>query len=611
MLLGAERRCLDDLQQIGIPGPVKYQLNKVPPFDGPHSSHNIPNLPSTAFENRIEDGDSSHIPAPADPLPWDTVDVPGSPRLTRLLAALNLHYPTIEPLSLSQPRYDPVDTLEVISPSSLHRPSPPKIYAVVPDNWTETFTRRLAITEQSGRKSGHRDMKYKMFDVFFPTGDWITPDPYHELYPFPSSVNVKRQVVVPSPVTNFSMELLSSRANSLNAYLASIEGTFSPYHTLIITTLEELANTYCEMGDHDEASKLWSLVARRKATYKGSMAEVTFRSWFMLLRNLFMLGERKAKDAKILCDQLESLLEKNFAPDHPLAISFSWIKADTLASRGLYAESERLFRTNLQLRLTTWGPRNIRTLICMAGLGKVMALKYNASTRPAFDETQRSSHNPKEESSEAKRSEFLVQAAMSLLPETEDPFDVNSNLDLTHISTLIDLGRCKEALPFVKIGAERARRDLGDSHPTTLHYLDQLGLIHLNQGRFQESARIFQTILRLQKLDDTSSEATERVFGLGKAFRGLKNYQEAKVYLERAFRNSLAIFGALSNRTPETCWYLGDTYTQLEEYLKASEIYHLYIHEIQVAADIDHPFVTEVQGWLDQVNQYLVVDDTG
>jgi len=549
------------------------------------------------------------IPTSLGSIPWPSVDVPGSPRLTRLLAALSLYSPTIEPLSLDQPRDDPRNTSEMVSTSSLQSLSRTNDNAVLPDNWSLYASRICDLVKQQARNSGQQAMKHNKADVFFPTGDWATPDPHHELYPFPPIIKQNRSDCAPAISTNFSIPTLKSRANSLNAYLASIKGTFAPNHPLILKTLVELANTFCEMSDHERASKLWSVVARRKESYEGPISPETVQALFMVLRNLYMLGEGKAKEADMLCDHIERLIQQNYPPDHRLAITFSWIKAEALVSRGLYAEGESLYRKSLQLRLTAWGPRSNKTTLCMAGLGRILSLKVNASKKTAVDGTYRA--NNLKESPEAKSSEFLVLTAMTLLHESEEPLDMNNELELTNISILIHLGRSEEALPTAEAGAERSRRDLGESHSTALKYQERLALIHLDQGRFLESIHIFQTILRLQNLDDTSSDAMTRMIGLGKALRGVNRHQEAIMYLEKTFRASLSVFGSLSNKTKDACWNLGDSYTQLEAYAKALETYHVYIQKIRIAAANGHIFVTEVQGWLDHVNQCLVASNVG
>lgn len=207
-----------------------------------------------------------------------------------------------------------------------------------------------------------------------------------------------------------------------------------------------------------------------------------------------------------------------------------------------------------------------------------------------------------QEAADYKSSEFLVRTAKALLPESEDPLDINSSVDMSYISTLLNLGRSNEALHFAEAGAEISRLTLGESHPTRLEYLAKLGLAYLDQEKFEETIDILQTVLRLQKLDETQPEVIERIDGLGKAFRGVSRHQEALIYLETTFRGMVSNLGALNNKTKEACWNLGDSYTQLQNYPKTSNLYSLYIEEIRGVTSEYHPFISEVKGWLNHVN---------
>ena len=594
------------MQHVAYSSPVGYQVNNTSISDQPIYNLVDTGYRSADFPNLMEDGTVAQNSMTIDSSPWASMDVPGSPRLTRLLTALSLHNNSIEPLSLSQSQheYDANETFEVVSTSALRSPSRTEQKDAFLEVYRELLSRRLALAKQHDKSSGEVQMNYKTAEIFFPTGNWINPDPRHELYPFPSVAKQKSRPLTAITVTNLSIPTLESRANSLSTYRATFEKTLPPLHPLNIKTLEDLANTFCEMSDHDKASKYWAMVANLREADEGPIAFETIHAWYMVLRNLHMLGARKAKETAILYDRLEKLLRENFAPDNPLLITFGWIKADHLADRGLYAESERLYRESLQLRLNLWGPTSIHTIRCMASLGKLLILKTKNSVREASTRVNQAGHKF-QELPEAKSTENLVCSAMALQKESTEP-DMDNLMDLTHITMLISLGRSEEALKLAKIGAEHTRHELGESHATTLQYLDRLAQIFLELRRYQESIHVFQTILRLQKLVETSPDVIERICGLGKAFRGLNQHQEAIVHLDKAFRSGLSTFGALSVKTKEACWNLGDSHNQLEEHAKASDIYNLYIQEIWTAAINEHPFVVEVQGWLaDTINYSL------
>jgi hypothetical protein len=105
-------------------------------------------------------------------------------------------------------------------------------------------------------------------------------------------------------------------------------------------------------------------------------------------------------------------------------------------------------------------------------------------------------------------------------------------------------GSCGEASDLGEVMTEKLAVALGEGHRVTLHYMTELGASYRNQDRFQESVMVLQKVVKFQKPDVSPLDAGWLNTELGKSLRGLKRYQDATIYIGKAFRAYMKEYGA-------------------------------------------------------------------
>ena len=547
-----------------------------------------------------------------DAWPWALVDVPGSPKLSRLFSELDIHtfdnvdtinsLSTLEPPSSSKSLRNTVeDTSDGVTMSMLH------------DARHKARNFYLENTNRSGSEFpltkaqiSFLDVPYfqcNSSDVFFPTGTWVSPSPWKEIYPFPTPSHSKERLVNTATISEVSMSSLRSRVNRLEAYIASLADFIPQSHPMILKSMEDIADGFSEMGHHDKSTIWWRRIVARRESFQGAQSPDYLNAMHQLILSLLEQGDGVLNEIAELGKRLEKLINQNLSWEHPVAIGFLIYKARAFIRKGDYAESERLYRQILQVRLTQLGPRDTATIEIMSSLS--LAISKRIRRAPAgYREILEIS-----KTDEARSSEHLMSAAVQLFARTGEAYTTYQGqiLGIRHMALLAELGYLEKAVNVARTGAERSKNILGESHPTTIEYIEYMGHLYEQQGRYQQSIDSFKKVLSLQEIDESMSGHVDRYEGLGKALRGAKQHQEALVYLNKTFRAWYSIFGVLSFRTKIACYNLGDSFAQAHQYDQALHLYHSYLENVRAAGGDGHPLISEIDGWVNKIEELSIV----
>jgi len=544
-------------------------------------------------------------PCGQDLWPWAMVDVPGSPKLSRLFSLLDLNASNIEnivnPVSKMEPlslyktsRGIDEDTKDGVTLSALHEATYTDRQAYLGHPSPSSSGQHLAKSQLPSFNAPYFQVNNS--DVFFPTGTWVSPSPWNEIYPFPMPSKPKGRLVNFATASEVSMSSLKSRADRLQAYIATLANLFPPSHPMILKSMEDLARSLSEMGDYSESSAWWKRIVASRESSQGAESLDCLNAMYELIRSLLEQGDGVLDEIATLERRLENLIKPNLPWEHPVATGFLVYKARYFSRKEDFIECERLYRQILQIRLTQLGPRDTETIETMSTLSLTISkrLRRGPHSRYIGDVSH---------TEEARSSEHLMGAAVQLFAKSGEPYTTAQGqlMGIRHMALLAELGYLEKAVNVAQTGAERFKDILGERHPTTIEYLEYMGHLYEQQGRFDQSINTFRKVLSLQKIDEYKAGHIDRYEGLGKALRGAKQHQEALIYLSKTFRAWQSMFGALNFRTKSACRNLGDSYTHSQQYNEALQLYHRYIDDIRTAADGEHPLISEVNGWVSEV----------
>jgi tetratricopeptide (TPR) repeat protein len=519
--------------------------------------------------------------------PWAFVDVPGSPKLSRLFTALEVHCANdITPLSLFDfPGAD-------IIPESAHYHEYPRgrVTGYDSDGGSDNSAAGAPYVFPPRSQSPQDQIFYSNYGggLASPFGSRLqSPSLFYELYPFPQSDEVSSQAVVkseaPFSAVQFSVAELQARVAQHLTALAQLQITFAKNHPTTVDSMETLAKSYCQLGEHVQAEKWWRQVADAKHSTQGPRALSTLAAWIMVVRALDDQGTR-FEEAEELHKQIFARIIQAFSADHELALEAMFRQALRLNNKKQFEKAEALYRQLLQLRLSIQGPRDPATIKAMSILARSMS-NSEGSDRWQYLHLARSA--------------MQLQERVGLAYKTEASFDVVN--DLLYV---LRLGQqYQESSNLGEVVLSKVTPILGDKHPETLRYMCELGASYRQQGRLMESVSIFQTVISKQASDVHVLDAVWRIYELSEGLLGLGRVSEAIPLLEEIFRNDIREHGWMNLEPKEGCEDLGKCYLQEGRYMDAMELYEEYIRMIKKSHGDDHPWIKDFQDLIDQISQ--------
>ncbi|KAH8592418.1 hypothetical protein B0O99DRAFT_629668 [Bisporella sp. PMI_857] len=536
-----------------------------------------------------------------DSWPWATVDIPGSPQLSRLFEALSIHFPsTIEPLDLSEPAAAPSVKIaesrahsQFVNLSSIENG---------PVDGRESDSQALATRARKIQDdTDDRLRRHFNRDVFFPSGNWLPPSPFNEVYPFPITVHFQTHESLSSNLLDLSQSALAARANRLQTSLTTFGGTLPETSPVILQTMEDIADIYLKLGDHIQSETWWKRLIDLRAKYEDSPSRHTTSVMMKLWRTMcFMHITRdtsKFEEFMTLEKKIQSYLSTMLTEDDDLSLDFLKLKSMRLANLGRIYEAEDINRQILQIRLTHMGPRSPIVLRVMSSLGRTIIT------------------NTPKDVDRSNKGLFLCRTAVQLHKENEDLLE-GFGQDLLNdlLYTLRYKQQYEEAAKFAKLVVKRCRVILGERHTFTLRYMAELGASLRRHENYTESVGVFKEVLKLSTLKNTSAgDLMWRMEELAMALRGLQNYHQAAIYLNKILWDQISSYGALHPDMKVNCWFLGDSHIQAGELQRAVDVYTRYLELVRIAAtengEVDHAFIPEIQGWINDTKRLILVND--
>jgi len=424
------------------------------------------------------------------PFDWSTVDIPGSPSLSRLFKALQIESAThIPPLSLDTPGSDDPPCLSSLEIQELLNGSV--------NTGSESFHRARSSQAQTSfisaeKTSRSRRPQYPRWnseDVFC---GYVT-SPLREIYVFS-----------PSPPRNFSRKPSHSRIHlwtHLQAQeieheikFAKLKKQYPADNPAIVAVMEDVADVFCKLDKYRKSESLDRELVDIYRRTLGPKHVKTLKARQKVVESLRAQGQ--FSKAKVLNDNLRSIIAKLVHPHHPLAIRIA--RTDTWLAEvlGRGEDSERLRREILQITLASYGPRHYDGIRALSVLGHTISKRGR------------------------QEGKVLLRTALQLSLEDPDDDDEASCWAMIDLASALDTnGTQEESYSIATRAIERYTPLLGPKYKRILNLEERRAWSMLKRGNLVESEKLFRDLVSIYSIEKV--EANKR--DLVNAWYGLAN----------------------------------------------------------------------------------------
>jgi tetratricopeptide (TPR) repeat protein len=501
------------------------------------------------------------------PFSWSTVDIPGSPGLSRLFAALELDELSLVPeFALQGTEVDNSQTVSITELSDLFNEKNKELVYDVDE--ARKLPRHNATYDYRKCKRG-QILRRDLDQVFM---GWSESPLMRELYPFPiSAIRNTSSFSFPRRDTTAFLEYDEAR---LIDSLHKLEVSLMPNNRRIIATKQALGQAYLSQNKLEEALDIFYQAYQQKLRIWGSTHLESLETRLDIAR--VFLRQSRYQPGLDFVEDIISEIQGILSPEHEFAEEAAMTKAYFLVNLGNDEEAERIYRQSLQLRLNNHGPKDRRTLEAMRMLGVVLA-KGN-HTR----------------SSEAEK---LLRATVQIYKETSDSPEAamcQASGDLGWLQWTLTLD--VDSYQVGQAALLRFESYLGPRHPAVLKIRLGLGWNLYGEGKFEESEREFRFLLALHSQSGSQSKLELQFIlnGLAHSLWKLSRFEEAFLCIGRVIRGFREIFGPEDTGSSPACDRLGYSYEVQGRSEDAVELYWQMIKMLQGGGFSDHPAIAKL-----------------
>jgi tetratricopeptide (TPR) repeat protein len=489
------------------------------------------------------------------PFDWSSVDIPGSPGLSRLFKGLEIDSAHIAPMSLDEIAFDDsscISNKEVLE-------------VVRSKNMTTREELLLACSSESSQMQSYCTALEEVPTSQYPHFPWrniegvfcgYTSSPLTEIYVFP-----------PSPPQNHGRKSLSPKITlwadlqkqekELRIKFEKLKEHLPEDHPALPAAMEELAKVLDELSkDKDAESIRWKLV-RVYQRLLGPDHLTTLWAWQNLICLLGDQGEYF--HVRVLNDDLRSRVCRLLEPHHPLALRCVETDAWLAEGFGRREECENLTRKFLQITLAAYGPKDISTRRAITKLGSALCRTGK------------------------KCGHGLVRIAMQLsLEVVKDDVQLSRQMELL-IGTLHKTGAHEESYNFATKALERFRPLLGPKHRSILSFEEMRARSMLEIGKLVESESVFRRLLSLYSNGEIepNRRTMENLWaGMANALSEMGSIEEATTLYEKCFQAKLSVNQPCRPTSMTICFRLANCYEGQGRPGDALRVYHQMLNKL-------------------------------
>ena len=485
------------------------------------------------------------------PFDWSTVDVPNSPKLSRLFKRLEIECATpIPPLSLDTPNYDDPTCLSSREIQSLSN----KNIKPVNRDLNQRSPRKTVMSVETSFTNQHPHYPWRDVNAVF---CGYSPTPLNEVYIFPPSQSAFHKPLKPKAT---AWESLETEREKLELQFTKLRKLFEPENPAVTTVMKTLAQTYKQLAKFKKAELIFRQLVDVYRRTLGPQDTRTLQECLNVIICITAQG-RNNIEALSLVQNVRSKLSKLVPLDNPLALHAAEIEACLAHNMGQMKKAESLRREILQMRLASEGPRHAETISTLARFGREI------------------SHKSKREG------EILLRTALQLAleaPTVTDKKACEIVKELAHYQLVNETD--VESYRTATEGVERYIVSLGSKHIEFIKLKKVLAWSTFFLGKVTESEELFREVLSL--LSNGEIEISGRILGsarlgLAHVLWKMDRIEEAADLYEKSFQTKLFYFPANHSTVVTTCYRLGACYKKLGRHDDALKLYHRFIDKIR------------------------------
>jgi tetratricopeptide (TPR) repeat protein len=508
---------------------------------------------------------------------WNSVDVIGSPGLTKLIGALTIEECDIPLLDLTS---DNLSTDDVLGRDLMD----------LCGGCDSAQEENIISRRQSWSTTLSTSMKASQ--TF---GDFERSSPFglqFELYPFPTSPS--QPYVVHQWF--FSSGSLKSKVSESECKM-KLQKLKHMQDTEIIHLVEAMGARAVEFLDQDSygtAETWFRRVVKAKSFVKWYKPHQTL--WACLQVVECLLSQNRFREAQQLQQGLHSTIERIFSADHDVFVQSMELNAEILGSLGFAAEKETVRRQVLQIRLVALGMRHPATVFALENLGAALdSLDRHGEAQQLLEASIRFWFERVKDSGDSFESQVSILWDLAVLAKTlrdDGRYDESENvLDFAH-NSFADATRLWSA--------------------STFEYHYERAVSYKLQKRFENSKKILRGLLKYH-LNYMSPHMSTRVMcELAEILMETGRHLEAASWYKKEYRLHLKIYGLTHRYTMSCCKDVGFSYADQSRYNEGKLFFEEMIEMLDSSSEEPNSrtsCIREINTWVEELEEMSAKDE--
>jgi tetratricopeptide (TPR) repeat protein len=322
------------------------------------------------------------------------------------------------------------------------------------------------------------------------------------------------------------------------------------HHTVTLTSMANLASTYCSRGKLEEAESLEEKVLKLRTKILGQHHPDTLTSMANLAFTYRSRG--KLEEAESLEEEVLKLSTKILGQHHPDTLISMCNLASTYCSRGQLEEAESLEEEVLKLRTKILGQHHPDTLTSMTNL----ASTYRSRGK-------------------LEQAESLQEEVLKLSTKILGQHHPNTLISMGNLaSTYRSRGKLEEAESLEEEVLKLRTEILGQYHPDTLTSIANLASTYWSRGKLKEAESLQEEVLKLRTeiLGQHHPDTLISMANLANTYRSRGKLEEAESLEEEVLKLHTEILGQHHPDTLSSMANLAYTYWSRGKLEKAESL---------------------------------------
>ncbi|PMD24378.1 hypothetical protein NA56DRAFT_35355 [Hyaloscypha hepaticicola] len=546
-------------------GPANQDTEKSPPTKIPYHEE------QNEFNSKVQASQQVSVLQYNDySFDWNSLDVLGSPGLTKLIGALTIEECDIPFLDLASDSLgandiEGSDLLDLCSSVSAQGES---IISRI-QSWSTSMSTLISTSQTSG----------KLWNLTHFTL-------HSELDPFPRSSS-QSYVLQPHFFQSSLLEPTLSELECKNK-LQRLKRMQDTEIIHLAETMGAIAEDYYDQKCLETAETWFRRVVRAKQLVNWYKPHQTL--WACLRVISCLRYQCRYKEAHQILQGLHGTIERTLAADHEISVQSKKLKADLLGFLGFWSEEEDLHRQILQIRLNSLGMRHPETIMALQDVAYTLAmLKRHGEARNLLETSLHFLIGMVKNLGDSWIHEGHVLWTITVLTQT-----LNRNKRYDEGENVLDF----------------AQNMLGDV--TRLDDWESLGY-HLEractyrcQNRFEKSEKILRGLLKYHQSSMTPGTIIASMKELAKILMETGRQSEAATWRKKEYLLRVKTYGLTHRWTMDRCEKVGFSYADQSRYHEGKLFFEEVIEMLALSneeSDSRAACIQKIKTWMEELEE--------